>query len=174
MSAFWMSQTPNDIALAETFHHSEDISGVRQGAGLIQLTEAHYAPFVDDDYCPLAGPALLVPKVIRLADLALGMEVGQLGIGKATERCAPSTVGRNCVAAYAQDLGIIILEPLVFLPERGRLRGSTRGEVEYVERKNNYLLALVVGQGNVPIGGGKFEIGGYIANFCRHIPAFIK
>ena len=53
-----MSQTPNDIALAETFHHSEDISGVRQDAGFIQLTEAHYAPFVDDDYCPLAGPAL--------------------------------------------------------------------------------------------------------------------
>ena len=121
-----MSQTPNDIALAETFHHSEDISGVRQDAGFIQLTEAHYAPFVDDDYCPLAGPALLVPKVIRLADLALGMEVGQLGVGKATKRCAPSTVGRNCVAAYAQDLSIIILEPLVFLPERGRLRGSTR------------------------------------------------
>lgn len=79
-----MPQTPNDIALAETFHHSEDISGVRQDAGLIQLTEAHYALFVDDDYCPLACPALLVPKVIRLADLALGMEVGQLWVGKAT------------------------------------------------------------------------------------------
>ena len=79
-----MSQTPNDIALAETFHHSEDISGVRQDAGLIQLTEAHYAPLVDDDYCPLAGPAFLVPKVIRLAALALGMEVGRLWVGKAT------------------------------------------------------------------------------------------
>ncbi|MEC8910402.1 MAG: hypothetical protein VYC44_05365, partial [Chloroflexota bacterium] len=29
--------------------------------------------------------------------------------------------------------------------------------------------ALIVRQGNVPVGGWKFEIRGYIANFCRHI-----
>ena len=77
------------------------------------------------------------------------------------------------IAAYAQNLGIIILVPLVFLTERGCLRRSTRCEVEYVEGKNNYLVALVVAKGNVPIRGRKLEIGGHIANFCRHIPAFL-
>jgi len=76
---------------------------------------------------------------------------------------------RNCVATYAQYLGIGILEPLVFLAERGCLRGSTRGEIEYVEGEYYVLLALVVRQGNVPVSGRKFEIRGYIANFCRHI-----
>ena len=81
-------------------------------------------------------------------------------------------MGVNGVATYAQNLGIIILEPLVVLTERGRLSRSTRGKVEYVEGKNDYLVALVVAKGNVPIRGRKLEIGGYIANFCRHIPAF--
>ena len=78
-------------------------------------------------------------------------------------------MGRDRVAADAQYLGIGILEPLVLLAERGRLGGSTRREIEYVEGKDNDLVALVVRQGNVPIGGWKFEIRGYIANFCRHI-----
>ncbi len=82
-------------------------------------------------------------------------------------------MGVNGVATYAQDLGIVILEPLVVLTERGCLRRSTRCEVEYVEGKNNYLVALVVAKGNVPFGGRKLEIGCYIANFCRHIPAFL-
>ncbi len=38
-----------------------------------------------------------------------------------------------------------------------------------MEGKDNYLVAFVVRQGNVPIGGWKFEIRGYIANFCRHL-----
>jgi hypothetical protein len=80
-------------------------------------------------------------------------------------------VGGNGVATYAQNLGIVILEPLVVLTERGCLSRSTRCEVEYVERKNDYL-AVVIAKGNVPVGGRKLEIGGYIANFCRHIPAF--
>ena len=81
-------------------------------------------------------------------------------------------MGGNGVATDAQDLGIVILELLVLLAERGCLSRSTRCEVEYVEGKNDYLFALVIAKGNVPIGGGKLEIGGYIANFCRHIPAF--
>jgi len=81
-------------------------------------------------------------------------------------------VGGNGVATDAQDLGIILLEPLVFLAERGCLSRSTSCEVEYVEGKNDYLTTLVIAKGNVPVGGRKLEIGGYIANFCRHIPAF--
>ena len=83
-------------------------------------------------------------------------------------------MGGNGVATDAQNLSIIILEPLVLLTERGCLRRSTSGEVEYVEGKNDYLVALVVAKGNVPIGGRKLEIGGYIANFCRHTPAFMN
>ena len=78
-------------------------------------------------------------------------------------------MGRNRVAADAQYLGIGILEPCVLLAERGRLRGSTRSEVEYVEGQYNVLLAFIVRQGNIPVGGWKFEIRGYIANFCRHL-----
>lgn len=77
------------------------------------------------------------------------------------------------IAAYAQDLGIVILEPLVFLTERGCLRRSTSGEVEYVEGKHDCFVTLVIAKGNVPIWGRKLEFGGYIANFCRHISAFI-
>ena len=81
-------------------------------------------------------------------------------------------MGVNGVTAYTQNLGIVILEPLVVLAERGCLSRSTSGEVEYVEGKNDYLVALVIAKGNVPIGGRKLEIGGYIANFCRHTHAF--
>jgi hypothetical protein len=77
------------------------------------------------------------------------------------------------VAAYAQDLSITVLEPLVLLTERGCLSRSTSGEIENVEGKNDYLIALVIAKRNVPIGGRKLEIGGYIANFCQHTPASI-
>ena len=78
-------------------------------------------------------------------------------------------MGRNRIATDAQYLGIGILEPFVLLSKRGCLRGSTRGEVEYVEGQYNGHSALIVRQGNVPVGGWKFEIRGYIANFGRHI-----
>ena len=82
-------------------------------------------------------------------------------------------MGRNGVTTDAQNLGIVILEQLVVLAERGCLSRSTRCEIKYVEGKNDYLVALVIAKGNVPIGGRKLEIGCYIANFCRHTPAFI-
>ena len=97
------------------------------------------------------------------------MEVGQLRVRQPTQSCAPGLVGRDRIAADAQYLGIGILEPFVLLAERGRLCSSTRGEVEYVEGQYNVHSALIVRQGNVPVGGWKFEIRGYIANFCRHI-----
>ena len=83
-------------------------------------------------------------------------------------------MGGNGVATDAQNLSIIILEPRVLLTERGCLRRSTSGEVEYVEGKNDCLFAFIIAKGNVPVGGRKFEIWGYIANFCRHTPAFIN
>jgi hypothetical protein len=52
-------------------------------------------------------------------------------------------VSRYCVATYAQNLSIFLLKPAVMLPEEGGLRGSTRCEVEHVEREDHVLLTLV-------------------------------
>ena len=57
------------------------------------------------------------------------VEVGQFGVGQPAQRRGPCSVGRNCVTTDAQNLGIVILEPLVILTERGCLSGSTSGEV---------------------------------------------
>ena len=70
------------VRLAEPFHHSEDVYRVWQGAGFVFLTETNNALFVDDDHGPLAGPALLIVKIICLAGFALRMEVGQLRVRK--------------------------------------------------------------------------------------------
>ena len=42
-------------------------------------------------------------------------------------------MGVYLVATYTQNLGILLFELAVELPERSRLRGSTRGKVEHVE-----------------------------------------
>ena len=76
----------------------------------------------------------------------------------------------NRIAADAQDLGIVLLEPAVSLPEEGSLAGSTRGEVKDVERKHHRLFSPVLAQGYFAVvWRWQFEIWGYIANFCRHI-----
>ncbi len=162
-----------DWLLVQPLHHVE--YGVRIGENTrnVGLTEPDHTLFVDDDHGPVAGPALFVPQSVRSGGVTYGVEVGQLGVGQTTQCRGPSTVGRNGVATDAQNLGIIILEQLVVLAERGCLSGSTSCEVEYVEGKNDYLVALIIAKRNVPIGGRELEIRGYIANFCRHIPAFL-
>jgi hypothetical protein len=76
----------------------------------------------------------------------------------------------DCVATDAQDLGIVLLEPAVSLPEEGGLAGSTRGEVKDVEGKHHGLLAAILAKGNLSmLGRGQLEIGGYVANLSRHI-----
>ena len=76
----------------------------------------------------------------------------------------------NRIAADAQDLGIILLEPAVSLPEEGRLAGSTRGEVKDVEGKHHRLFPTILTEGDLSmVRRWQFEIRGYIANFCRHI-----
>jgi len=42
-------------------------------------------------------------------------------------------MGVYLVAAYTQNLGILLFELAVELPERSCLRGSTSGKVEHVE-----------------------------------------
>ena len=73
------------------------------------------------------------------------------------------------IAADAQDLGIVLLEPAVCLPEEGGLAGSTRGEIENVERKHHGLLAAILAEGYFSmLWRGQLELWGYVANFCRH------
>ncbi len=132
--------------LVQTLNHTYDFVRVWQNAGFVFLPELDHALFVDDEHCPLAGPALFVVQVIGLAGLTLGVEVGQLGVGQTAQSRGPSTVGGNSVATDAQNLGIVILEPLVLLTERGGLRRSTSGEIEYMEGKDNRLLAFVFAQ----------------------------
>ena len=55
-------------------------------------------------------------------------------------------MGGNGVATYAQNLGIFLLELAIGLPERGGLGGSTRGEIEHVERQDHVFLASVLAE----------------------------
>ena len=121
------------VALVQPVYHFKDVSRVGQGAWLIGLPEPDYTIFVDDDYRPVASTALFIPQPIGFGCFTLGVEVGQFGVRQTTQRRTPGTVGWNSVAADTQNLGIAILEPLVFLAERGCLRRSTSGEVEHME-----------------------------------------
>ena len=73
------------------------------------------------------------------------------------------------IAAYAQNLGIVLLEPAVSLPEEGGLAGSTRCEIKDVEGKHHRLFAAILTESNFSVlRRGELEIWGYVANFCRH------
>jgi hypothetical protein len=82
-------------------------------------------------------------------------------------------MGSDVVAVDAQYLGILLLEPVVGLPEGDGLAGSTRGEVKHVEGQDHVLLAPVLAEGNVPFTyRWQAKIGGDIANFCGHLLTF--
>ena len=79
-------------------------------------------------------------------------------------------MGVYVVTAYAQNLGILFLEPAVVLPEQGGLVGSSSGEIEYVEGQDHVFLASVLAEGYVSLTHrGEGEIGGGIANFYGHV-----
>ena len=81
------------------------------------------------------------------------------------------------VAAYAQDLGILLLELLVKLPERGGLDSSTTGEVQDVKGEDYVFFASVLAQADlflIPIDEGpNLKIGSYVANFS-HLFTFFQ
>ena len=122
------------LRLVQAFQDFQNIIGVGKHAWYVGFTEPNYAPLVYYQHRPVAGPSLIIPKVVGRADFALGVPVGQLGIGQPAHGCGPSPVGVYVIAAYAQNLGIFLFEPAMGLPERHRLRRSTGGEVENVER----------------------------------------
>ena len=73
------------------------------------------------------------------------------------------------IATDAQNLGIVLLEPAVGLPEEGGLAGSTRGEIKDVERQHHRLVAAILAQGYLSmLWRWQLEIWGCVANLCRH------
>ena len=73
------------------------------------------------------------------------------------------------VAAYAQNLGTLLLELRVMLPERGDLVGSTAGEIEYVKGQDYVLLPPVLAQADRIAGlGRKAEVRGPLPYLSRH------
>jgi hypothetical protein len=76
----------------------------------------------------------------------------------------------NRIATDAQDLGIVLLELAMGLPEQGGLAGSTSGEVKDVEGKHHGLLAAILAKSNLSmLGRGQLEIRRNVANLSRHI-----
>ena len=81
-------------------------------------------------------------------------------------------MGGGAVAAYAQDLGTFLLEPVVVYPEGGDLVASTTSKVKDVEGEDYVLLTLVLAQGNLLSAlGRKGKVGGRITYFCCHLYA---
>jgi hypothetical protein len=78
-------------------------------------------------------------------------------------------VGELTVTAYAQDLGTLLLEPAVVLPEQGDLVGSTTGEIEDVKGQDHIFLPLVLAQADpLAILREKAKVGSSLSYFCRH------
>ena len=77
------------------------------------------------------------------------------------------------VAADTQNLGILLFELAVKLPERSRLRGSTGGKVKHVEGKYYMLLTPVLAETYVSFAYRREgEIGRLVTNLCGHIITF--
>jgi hypothetical protein len=98
------------------------------------------------------------------------MEVGEQGIGYVSKAGRVGPVRVLTITAYAQDLGTLLLELGIILPEGGDLVRSPAGEIEDVERKHHVLLAPVLAQGDVVSqAGGHLEIGSWLSHLCCHV-----
>ena len=78
-------------------------------------------------------------------------------------------MGVLAIAAYAQNLGTLLLKPGVSLVKGGDVIGSTAGKVENVEGEDHVLLALELAKRDLLtslVGKAKFR--GGLSNFCRH------
>ena len=110
--------------------------------GGVSPREPHDALLVDDDDRSRERPAGIVEEPVLLGHVAVGMVVGQDRVRDASQRGRVSLVGRPRVCAYTQNLGILLLERLVVLAERGDLVRSAAGERELVGREDHVPVAL--------------------------------
>src|SRR4029453_4943263 len=105
---------------------------------------------------------------VLLGDGALGMEVGEEGIGDALLG-RKGFVGPERVDGYAEDLH-------VSRPLRGQHFGALLGldradwrEIERIEEQDDALLPAVVGEGDLLVDcGGEREVGGGVAGLQGH------
>ncbi len=76
------------------------------------------------------------------------MEVRQNGVGYVPQGRREGRLGRPCVRADTQYLGILLLEVGVGRTKRGDLVRSTTCERENMDREHNIFLAPVLTEGN--------------------------
>ncbi len=172
--ARWLSRSSRCL-LVQFIQQVEQLSGVGQSARLIFPPVAYHSALVDYQHCAAAHATLWVPQFVGLGHLAMGMPVGKLWEGYATEGGAPCPVGIYVVAANAQHLGILLLDPGVVKPEQGCLLRSTSGEVENVKGEDHMLLPGILAQRNLSmIRGGHLEVRGFVTYLCGHVPAHLS
>jgi hypothetical protein len=80
-------------------------------------------------------------------------------------------IGEGTIHAHTQDLGVGGFQFFQVLLEVFHLLGSTTGESEDVERQNDVLLAMILGQSNVfqvtSVEVLQLEVRGGISDFQR-------
>ena len=156
--------------LAELSQHLYNVVAVGESSWSVFLAELNHAIFVHQDDGALSYSPLGVPKIIGLCRLTFGVPVGELRVREPTQGRTPCSMCRYVVTAYAQNLGIIFLDPGVVLPEEDGLIGSTAGKVENMEGEHHVLLAAVLAEGYVPlVHGGKGKIRSRISYLCGHM-----
>jgi hypothetical protein len=97
------------------------------------------------------------------------MEVRQQGVSEVTQRVGPGAVGVVAVAAYAQDLGALLLELGVSLVERGDVGGSTTCKVEDMKGEDYVFLVPELDKGDLlPRLIQEGKVRGRLAHFCWH------
>lgn len=136
----------------ELIHLGDDLVEVEFAHARVEPLEAHDALFVDYEHRTPGCALLLVVYVVKPGYLPLGMEVGQDRVRYTAQRRREGGLRSPRIGAYTQDLGILLLEVRVDLPERGDLVGSAAGKGVYVKRQNDVLLTPILAKGDVILG----------------------
>ena len=147
----------------------QNLLGVWYALGVHPL-EPYHALFVYYDHRPPGGAPLLVVDVVELRHPTLGMEIRQYGIGNTSHTVCKSLLHCGAIHAHAQNLGILLLEPAVRLPEPGALAGSTPGKGQDVGMKYHPLFPQVLAQGYlIPRLGAEGKVRRLVSYFRWHV-----
>jgi len=113
-------------------HHRQEFVIVRE-ALLIQLAPTDDAFPIDDKHRALAHAAVFAPHTELLRDRAFRMEIGQQGIGKATELLGPSLMCSQTVYTDAQNLSVRRPKARIVALKGVDLGSSAAGKVKHME-----------------------------------------
>ena len=133
--------------LLDGFQLLEQIFYVRQSAG-VDLLVAHDSLLVHDERGASGQARLFIVDAPFRGDLALGVVVGQDGVGDAAQAHAEHALGEPAVRAGAQDLSAFLLEPLDGAVQRGDLVGSAASEGGGVPGEDDVFLTLELAEGD--------------------------